>query len=411
MPRHPKPRWEKRSQRWIAQVGAVSPVSGKARPVILRDERGVPIPHAGRAAAFAAFARILAVKEDEARKPAGPAVSDLIDAYLAWHESAGTRPRTIRDHEYHLYRFGEFERDGAKYEDRPAASIEVADLTAYRRSLEARGNQTGTVKLAYASVLACWRWGARPVEGREPLRMLPANPFEGLARPRRGKGRRLILAWPVIEELLGFALAWAEAPADPGWHRNRRISVERHRPLNRLRVLALRLIAECGARPHETMELRWDWLIEAERVAVIPSEHTKTGREDRIIGLSPGMAAELARLRRSGRTHPVYVFADPSDPRDEDNPPTVHQFDAWFRGLRAAAQGDGIAIRADVTPYTLRHSFVSQARAGGIDLRELAPAMGHSADVSERTYAHAQLGEIRELMDRARAAREKSGRG
>jgi integrase len=393
MPRKASGYWDERSSRYYVRLGEIDPKTGRRRAVLLRHPDGSPIARGDDRAVAAAIQRLLARVAEEERRIAGPTVADLVNAFLAWHEEH-SKPRTVETHEYHLVRFCRHEWAGVQYQDRPAASITVADLTRYRRAMEARDCQTGYVKLAYASVLACWRWAARPVEGREPPRLLDANPFDGLQRPRKGRGRRLILPWPTIVAFLRFA-----QDRTRGVHSN-------GREHDRLRVLALRLMAECGCRPSEAVACRWDWVLEEERVVVIPAGAQKTGhrtQEDRIIGLSPELAAELAALR--GTTHPIFVFTPATDPRGADRPPSVHRYNEWFRRLRGDANAAGLALPDEATPYTFRHSLISQARAAGMDLRDLAPAMGHSADVAEKVYSHSQNEEIREKMDRVRRLR------
>jgi integrase len=396
MPRIPEGYWCERSKRYYARLGPPSPKTGKSGAVMLKYPDGRPIAYGDLGAKAAAIQRLLAAREEARRRAAGPTVSDLIAGYLDWHERRGSKPRTIETHEEHLYKFEAFEWSGASYGARGAATIGVKDWTRYRKAMEARGCQTGYVKLAFASVAACWNWAARPVEDREPERLLASNPFAGLERPKRGRTRRPILPWPTIKALLDFAAGWVEEA-----------SYERDLARNRLKLLALRLIAESGCRPGEAVGLRWEWVHEEERVIIIPAGEDKTGWKthvDRFIGLSPELAAELARVRASGVAHEVFVVAPRGEPRTK--PPGVRQYDHWFRLLRRAAQGKEIPIPGEVTPYALRHAMVTQARAGGIDLERLAPAMGHGVDVARDTYARSQAPEVVAIMDRARAARE-----
>jgi integrase len=407
MPRQPKGYWDGRSGRYYARLGAVSSETGKCRAVMLRHEDGRPIAKGEQRAVALAVQRLLAAIERGERERASPTVATLIADFLEWHHARGSRPRTIGTHRWHLTKFARFEG----YDRRTAASITLADLTRWRKAMVAAGWQTGTLRGGYASILACWHWASRPVEDREPERIFAENPFDGLSRPRKGKGRKLVLPRATIERLIAIAEERTERPVEGRAHRCKKAAVEREREGNRLRCLALRLMAETGCRPGEAAALRWEWVMEAERAVVIPAEFTKTpGKaEDRILGLSPDLAGRLAELRASGRSHRTWVFATAGDPRER--PPAPKRLAVWFGGVKAdAAKGEPpIVLPAEATLYTLRHSLVSQARAGGIDLRELAPAMGHSAAVSEATYAHAQVVEIRELMDRAREAIARAG--
>ncbi len=114
----------------------------------------------------------------------------------------------------------------------------------------------------------------------------------------------------------------------------------------------------------------------------------------------------MGRLRAwqgDPKGHPEFVFVV----RWRAGAPTTQRYNEWFRGLRAAAIAAGLPIPADCTPYTLRHSWVTHGRQGGLSLEEVASAAGHSAAVAEATYTHYERGHIRGIVDRAAAARER----
>lgn len=413
MPRKPGPRRDARSRTWIAQLGTPSPKTGRRGRVTLRNEDGTVVKYEDHAGAHAAFARLMAASEAQEKRVAGPTACDVVVEFIRWHEASGSMPDTIATHRWHLFRFLDFEHGGVRYNDRPAASIEVRDWTRFRKDMEAKGSQTGYVRLAFSSVHACWRWAARPVEDREPLRMIPANPFEGLKRPRKGKGRRLVLPWSTIQDLGRFVAGWVDRPHPEGAHRNRKVAINRQRPANRLKALACRLIIECGCRPKEAAILRWDWVREADRVIEIPEEFIKI-HEDRLIALTPGMADELARLRGSGESHATWVFVPARDERRDEL--DAKKLAEWFSLARHAARKAGIVLPPGTSLYTFRHSLVTLAREAGMDLRHIAPAFGHSAETAEGTYSHFRPNHIVGLMDEAREriaekdVREKEGR-
>ena len=397
MPRSPKPRFVSRSQRWYLAVGDPLP-SGKSAMVILRYADGRPVAPGDEAGAGAAAAKLLGTRQTAQDRQGGITVAEMAGSYLRWLRDEGRTRKTLEGHDWHLGKFAAFVAGGMAYGDRPAASIEVEDLTAYRKAMERRGNQSGYIRIAYASILALWTWAARPVEGRRPSRLLERNPFAGLARPEKGEGRDLVLSPPLIAALVALAYARAAEAPHPDWPRNLKVAWNRAKRCRSLRALCLRLMAECGARPKEAVTLRWAWVTEAERWVVIPRAYTKTRRKDRVLILSPEVAGELANLRAVA-PDPVYVFA--GDPGVEPSPKMAA---SWFRDFRQAAQAVGIDVPDEATLYTFRHSFVTNAAAGGMDLRAMAPGLGHSAAVSESTYQHAQRRFLRELMDRAREA-------
>jgi integrase len=365
--------------------------------MMLLHEDGRPIARGELAAVAAAIQRRLAEIEREERQQHGPTVAMLITEFLKWHRARGSRERTIYTHKWNLRKFASFAPGGIAYGSRPASSICLDDLSAWRESLEESGWSTGTIRIAYAAVLSCWHWAARPVERRIPARILSDNPFAGLERPARGDGRKLVLPWSTINALVEFA------------ERRSPTVYKRERTRDSVRCLALRLIAETGCRPHEAYQLRWDWLHETERAIVIPKAHTKTNREDRIIGLSREMAAALGALRLAPHAHPIWVFSIATESRIRT--PRVSRFDSWFRDLKAAAAkaSPPIILPDGTTPYTLRHSFITHAKAVGIDLRRLADGMGHSAAVAESVYNHPQVNDITKFMDEVRERRSRAG--
>ena len=381
-----KPRWCARDKAWLVP-GSISEVTGRRKYVILRDENGQKIKGNDH------LNKIKALRLLQERKDSGPLVRDVIRWYLEWHEARGSKASTISDHKFHLFAFGRFEYQGVRYYDRPASSIMLRDLARVRASMESRGCQSGYIRHLYSSVLACWRWSTRPIEGRDPERLLKTNALEGAERPRIGRSQKVVVPWSTIEELLQFA--------------ERRANYLKHpaRASALLKVLTLRLIAESGCRPIEACSLEWGWIYEADRVIIIPSESHKTGRHrgnDRIIAITKSMSDMLALRRKwpQGR-HPVWVFAF----EGQTKPPSRAGLDHWFLDLRTRAIKDGIPIPPSMTLYSLRHSLVTQARQGGIPYRDLAVHMGHSEQVAEQVYSHLDPSFVRAQFDRMHAAR------
>lgn len=387
MGRKIKPRWCARDKAWLVPLGEVSEVTGRRKYVVLRDERGEKVAgnnHLGK---------VRALQRLQERESLGLRVWEVILEYLNWHVDRGSKPTTIADHEFHLSKFGLFRYQGICYNDRLASSITLRDIARVRESMEARGCRSGYIRHLYSSVFACWRWAARPIEGREPERLLDVNPFEGAERPRAGRRRWDVIPWSAIEALLSFAFKRAD---------NLTFS---NRDLSLRKAWMLRLVAESGCRPQEACSLEWGWVYEDKRVIRIPPEAHKTGRhqgEDRIIGLTSEMAEILRMVRFMESTHSRWVFSL----NYYRNAPSRHGFDHWFADLRSAAIEEGIAIPSTMTLYTLRHSLVSQAHQGGVAYHDLALHMGHSEQVAEQVYSHPDPQHVVAQFDRMHAARK-----
>lgn len=400
MPRSIEPRWCERDRAWLVPLGTYDEKNRRRRYVTLRDEAGEKIGREDTGGVQRIFTRMMEAEAEATRQTTGPTVGDVILAYLDWHREKGSRPSTIETHVWHLETFGSFDHAGKTYCDRPAASIGIGDLARVRKAMEAAGAKTGYTKLLYSSVLACWRWATRPVEDREPERLLEVNPFDGLQRPKKGPGRRLVVPWGTLAALIEFANARTNTLYGPS------------RPLDRLKCLCLRLIIESGCRPHEACGMEWTWVHEDQRVCVIPKDRHKTGEktgEDRVIVMTAEVAQAMRELRASGGSHPRWVFSTSGDGREAA--PTRKKFGYWFNKLKEDAKASGLILPEGTTPYTFRHSLVSQARAGGVQFREMARVMGHDEAVAEKVYAHLETGSARDQFDRMHEARQKATHG
>jgi integrase len=400
MARRPTGYWDDRVKAYFCRIGPISEVSGKARPLMLKDDNGVRLPYSGPAekspAVQGAIRRILAERAEAERRQAGPTVGDVVDAFVQWHRDQGSAPQTIQDHVYRLTRFGRFSWGGVPYHRRAAASISLKDLARFRKDLEAKGNQTGSLKIWYGSILACWRWAARPVEDREPERLIPSNPFEGLARPKRGKFRKQYIPPVVADRLLEFAAERiARLPS-------------KARRLEPRRLLALKLIVTCGCRPFEAAALEWREIDWNERLIVIPPRseggRSKT-RKGRRFGLQAEQVAELEALRDDPEGDSRWAFAVVS--RFRRGAPRARDLGIWFRGLRDEAIGAGVPLDPATTLYWFRHTWQTIG-LGVVKVERLAAASGNTPELLLSTYDQTQNAEIREVADAIAEARRKT---
>jgi hypothetical protein len=386
--------WDDRARRYMARLGPASDRTGKPRPVVLKDADGRDIPFGGEKAdkvpaVQAAIARILGEREAAERRTAGPTVAEVCRSFVAWHAENGSAQRTVEDHHYHLGRFSGFLHAGARYADRAARSIEPEDLWRLKKA------GLGSIRLLYASVLACWRWASRPVEGRSPTRLLPENPLAGIAKPPRGARRTKTVPWAVARQLLRFARARARRPA-----RTRR---ERTRAAERLRVLCLHLIATTGCRPFEAEGL----------IAVAPTraKDRRPGRpaeKPRRIAVPRGLLRALALVRDWRDAHPRWVFV-PAWTRGKAGL-SPKALIAWFGDeLKPAAIAAGVPLAPETTLYYFRHAWQTM----GLEVESaegVSAAAGNSPEVLLSTYEHTTNRRIREVAGKVEAARRR-GRG
>jgi integrase len=378
---------------WYARLGPISEMTGKPRPGVLKDEAGVPIARDDATGKAAAIRRLLGERD----RPPGPTVAEVIRAYLAWHKSQGSAPATQRTHWFHLKRFGDFVHEGVRYADRPAASIVTKDLG----RIKASGK--GAIRHTYMSVLACWRWAARPIEDREPERLIPSNPLEGLIRPRGGQRPSRVVEWPLARRILRLARAWAR---------------ERHRPYERTRatrwvkVCALFAIAYSGGRTAEIVTMEWGDIRWDAAVAAIPVDRHKTGRATgkmRYVPLLPRLIALLRAIERWPHRHETYVFATRWSP---GRPSLRTWWDSIRDDIKPYLAARGVALPPGFRPYWLRHTVATQA-AQAMGKEKAAKAMGHSPQVLDQVYDHVEADRVREVgeaVDRLRRGKGRSSR-
>ena len=384
MPRAPKGWWDARRGRYLARLGPESERTGKPTPVVLEHPDGRPIAKGDAAAVAAAILRLQAERDARERRFAGPSVIELAREFVRWHEDNGSAPKTCDGHQYYLTRFARFVGpDGLPYGVRAAASIGPEDLWRIKASGQ------GSLRLWFASVLACWRWASRPVEGRTPARLLASNPLEGVAKPPRGRTTPKLVDWPTTRRLLRIARAWANEPIPK---RQARIRAER-----RLRVLCLTLIAWTGCRPFEAGGLRWDEIDWREGVIVVDPARTKRRGKDRRIALPRQLGRALQLARWSTSAHPVFAFL-PAWSRGTRGL-GVHGLDEWFREtLKPLATAAGVPLPEGLTLYWFRHDW----QTAGLDVasvEQVSAAAGNSPGVLVSTYAHLRNEGIRKTAE------------
>lgn len=394
MARSIKSWWDERSKRYYCRLGEVLPSTGRRGNFLLRDEEGRPVGFGDIRERDAAIQRRQAELAAADKLRRGASVREVCQAFLDWHRANGSAARTIQGHKDQLTYFCRFEADGIRYADRPAGSIDVPDLARMRRAMEAAGNQTGYVRIRYASVLACWRWAARPVEGREPLRILASNPFDGLARPRRGRGKNRALPWPVTRRMI--RLGWGAAKRRD-YHR------QNDRDSERIKLLRTLYCALAGCRPDEAARLRWAEINFDRRVAVQEGKTTSRTGKMRRTPLTMSMAKALRRLSRWEGRHPEYVFLTARTRKT--TPPNSHECAEWFREFRERMRsGPMPELPEAVTLYWLRHEFQSF----GLEVASVegvAAAAGNSPGVLLSTYEHTtdkRIVEVGDSIDRGR---------
>jgi integrase len=154
--------------------------------------------------------------------------------------------------------------------------------------------------------------------------------------------------------------------------------------------LLVSVLAYAGLRPEEALALTWGDV--GERVLIVDKAVTHgqvkgtKNAKNRTVDIIGPLAEDLRAARVTlGRIPAASELVFPH-PQDGGRPWGAATYRNWMRrtfGDMADRAGlDGI------TPYTLRHSFVSLLLAGGRRPGEVAEQAGHSLAVCQDTYAH-----------------------
>jgi integrase len=243
------------------------------------------------------------------------------------------------------------------------AAVTREDVDAFMHDV-AEGKTAGRAKTAKKRGLARVRGGKGAASRAVGLlggiftyavrhRMRPDNPVHGLARFADGKRDRRLSD----EEYAALGDALRQAESSNIWP-----------PA----IAATRFLALTGWRRNEALELRWKEIDLSRRTTTLPD--TKSGKSIR-----PLSHAACDVLRNMPRVSEL-VF-----PATRGNAEVIM---SGFKKIwkKIAALGK---LPVDVTPHTLRHSFISLAADLGYSEPTIAALVGHAARTTTSRYVHA----------------------
>lgn len=367
--------------------------------------------------------------EAEARRPstAEPSCHWLCNWYLQWARSEVQAGR-LSEAQW----MGQRSRLGLLLawpgvRDTPAGRLGVETVAAFLGDLRGRYSPSYVAGVG-RTVRTVWRWAARPVPGRSPLRLIAANPLDGYRFPRAPVAPRGYVPGEVVRGF--YRWAWARARAQPGVYRR----------FDRLFVLCLWFQRLTGCRPGEAVTLRWDsWDRDAGKITLTEHKSAHLGKS-RVIWVTPPVARLLRVIDRLPDRHPDYVFthrrARGAIDRGEfvklagEPWPSGSAASAKVRALRElalprpcegcegarckACRGRGVVgvpgLEGEgprkLVAYCNRHGYASDAISAGWTTEHVADLLGNTAQVTAATYTHSI-----DSATRARAVAIASGRG
>jgi len=343
MPRKPSVRWHPKDDpagAWRSDIGPPGR-SGRPTPVYFRSIPYGPPSSPNRRKAEAALAAYLGERDQRRVRPADWTLDDLRLLYLS-HVKRTAEPATYDGSRKALAKFVAFRGGGRVYGSIPAAEFTATDLD---RAVQAWVHYKATylVRLV-ATVQAMLNWAAEPHPGREPERLIAANPVRSY-RPRDPGGQVIVVpdapegyapgseVRPFLRFMWRTARARAALPT-----RNRSAFGGR---FDKLMILLVHFAAHASCRPSEVCRARWadvDW---DGRVLTMAGKTTRRTGRMRVIALPPPCSACSGRSggwtagtpRTSSRT---------SGPAAAPRAPTPGPCGAWHGTPTRSAGRSGI---------------------------------------------------------------------
>lgn len=336
------------------------------------------------------------LSNERTERRAGIPVAELMDEFLAWLEDSRS-DRTFDERRRHLQRFIHFHQASNLIADVPATAITAEDLKGFLKQigeqdwLELRGGKGKWIKRKRAldpftvgkyqtSLMACFAWGAGK---KNPSPCLPRDfhPFLGMERYKRPPEPLLESELPTAAELkavLKHADDDLALVMENGSFRSRRPDESRpDHPYKGFRDL-LTVYYQTGARTSELAEARVQHF-GAGQIVLGKHKRSKTLKEGaaRRITLT-GEALAIVEKLCAGKKLDAPIFRDP-----KGRPWTRNTLDYRFQKVRRRA-----GVRDDITIYSLRHLWISEALMAGIDAATVSRMAGTSISMIEKTYGH-----------------------
>jgi integrase len=289
-------------------------------------------------------------------------VAELVERFLAWLSEHRSH-RTAYERSRHLKRFT------VNHGSLKAASLTADHLSRFLNSLAAHGAAADWQAKHETSIRAMIHWGIK--HGHLPAGFSPFATLEPIQTPVK-------------------ALFESDLPTSEQVRQLLEVSVP---------CLADLLIVQhaTGARTGELLKAKvGDHQPMTRQIVLRDHKRAKTMRAKapRVILLNPRADSIVSRLC-AGRPADEPIFRTPTGKPWTDELLSYH-----FRRARKRA-----SIPDHITPYSLRHLWISEALMAGIDIMLVARMAGTSIAMVERVYGRFRLQNLAEAQARLDASR------
>lgn len=282
--------------------------------------------------------------------------------------------------------------EGLKRDNRPGAASDAME----RFNRTVLNDPLGKIKLSHLRERHLEAWKDRltdgtftpvPVKGARKVKPITPPVYKRTLTTLKAALNRAVRKRYVAPDR---ALEWQEMrpDKDADGRRDLYLTKEQRRDLLDAAEGNVRDIIECvaltGCRPGDpSLTLRKHYDARTGSVTFMTKGHVRT------IPVSPKANALLARLA-NGKLPTAHLFV-----QEDGNPWTARD---WHDPVRAAVAKAGLPPATVL--YTLRHSWITDAIVGGMDLLTVAKLVGTSLAMIEKHYGHLVHGAARDKLAR-----------
>jgi integrase len=322
---------------WVARVGQDGWRSKRGRP---------PENYLTEEEATAQLRRFLD-QQSERTPPARVTFDRCVDAFIERCEEKGRSPNTLRT-------YCQIARElKARWEDWRTVDVDADELEDYRDDLAERGLAGSTLNQRRAVLSGVFKVGRRRFK-------VNVDPMDGFERAEVKDSGDL--------EVYSVEEVWALA-----------------RHATSLTDAAIFLLASlCGMRRSEILGLRWRTVLFEQRAIVLRRGFTDAGGDQ----LPKGQRVYSVPMARQVADVLMRLRPDEADPDARVFP---GEMGAAMDGSALYRRYKKAQYRADLRPlrfHDLRHTFGTQAIAGGANVHDLQRWMGHRHLATTMRYVH-----------------------